>query len=403
MISQYSPPDVGGASTRVSNLISALKNRGDNVVLITAFPHYPDGNIPRDYRNKALVIENRDGVRVVRVWIPPFAHRGVARRFALYATFALTALFALPYSGKVDSVWAVSPNYLSVIPASVLKIARRCKLIHDVVDIWPQAIESAGYHISGPMRWVLQSLADVSYAVSDAIVTLSPALASSLKKSVPASVPVSVIGNCVNDGFFDLSFSPNTDVKNVMYLGTLSPANDFSLIVEAAKKLRNQRLRFTIIGSGEMAGSIVDLLEKSHLKSIHFEAHPVNHDDVPARLSEADILILALKPGFGQVSFPSKLVEYLATGRPVICVTDGELAKVIRSQQIALVTEPGDANDLVNAIMKLSSDHKLFDELRLKGRQYAYREYSFQSFNRKVGMMTPSMTPEQRANEVAIG
>jgi len=45
VIAQYFPPDMGGASTRVSNVIKGLLNKGCNVTGIAAFPYYPHGKV----------------------------------------------------------------------------------------------------------------------------------------------------------------------------------------------------------------------------------------------------------------------------------------------------------------------------------------------------------------------
>jgi len=49
---QYFPPDFGGASKRAYNVAKALKIQGCDVVVITSFPHYPHGNIPKKYSRK---------------------------------------------------------------------------------------------------------------------------------------------------------------------------------------------------------------------------------------------------------------------------------------------------------------------------------------------------------------
>ncbi len=302
----------------------------------------------------------------------------------------ITALFSLPFSGRVDVVWAMSPNYLSVFPAATFRVFRRSKLVHDVVDIWPTAIEKAGYSLTPWARWAIDRLTRLSYALSDTIVTLSPSLASSLERKTPGSVPITVIDNCVKDGFFQVpNSSASQGPKCVMYLGTLSPSNDFSAILHAAEKFAGNEVTFRIIGTGEEAQKIGRFLSGGSTDNVRFEPSVVKHEMVPQRLSEADILVLSLRAGFGDVSFPSKLVEYFAAGRPVICLADGALAEHVRSNGLAVVSQPGDVDGLVSSILRLLNDPDYSQALATRAREYARREHSFASFTTKVGMIRP--------------
>ena len=71
IIAQYFPPDLGGAATRAYNVAKGLVLNGCRVTVITAFPHYPDGKIPKDYRWKPFKVEWLGELRVIRTFILP--------------------------------------------------------------------------------------------------------------------------------------------------------------------------------------------------------------------------------------------------------------------------------------------------------------------------------------------
>jgi colanic acid biosynthesis glycosyl transferase WcaI len=113
-VSQYFPPDPGGSATRAYNIAEGLALNGCNVTVIAGFPHYPYGNIPPKYKGKPLKIEQQGKIKVIRTYMPPIKSKGFIRRLALIVHFTVSALFALPFLGKVDAVWASSwvPGYL---------------------------------------------------------------------------------------------------------------------------------------------------------------------------------------------------------------------------------------------------------------------------------------------------
>ncbi|MFQ6065303.1 MAG: hypothetical protein ACE5L6_07490, partial [Candidatus Bathyarchaeia archaeon] len=105
-IAQYFPPDMGGGSTRASNVVKGLLSKDCRVTVISAFPHYPHGKVPEEYKSKAIVSEQAGGARVLRVWIPALPHSSVANRIILHLCFVFSSLFALPFVGDFDVVWA---------------------------------------------------------------------------------------------------------------------------------------------------------------------------------------------------------------------------------------------------------------------------------------------------------
>jgi colanic acid biosynthesis glycosyl transferase WcaI len=170
-----------------------------------------------------------------------------------------------------------------------------------------------------------------------------------------------------------------------MYLGTLGPSNDFPTVLDAARKLQNEKLaRFTIAGSGEQAREIALSLKTSRISNVDFHNRIIPHRAVSEWLERADALILPLRRGFGDTSFPSKLGEYLASGRPVICMTDGQLGKTISESEIAILVEPGSVAGLVEAIVWILKNPSLSASLSSNGREYARNNLSYDAFSKKT-------------------
>ena len=97
----------------------------------------------------------------------------------------------------------------------------------------------------------------------------------------------------------------------------------------------------------------------------------VSRDLLLARLKEGDILLLA--HGFtGQLSddeyrtiFPTKMIEYLISGRPILAHTppDCYLTSFLRNHECALVVDQADQNALVGALQRLREDGTIRDRL----------------------------------------
>ena len=301
--------------------------------------------------------------------MPAIAHEGVIKRLVMYGTYAISALMALPFCRGVRVTWAISPNYLCMIPATAVKLMTRSRVIHDVVDIWPRALIATGYSFPRGILKAVNLLSRISYILSDAVVTISDSMRSSLTKESPKYIRVEVLANCVTNDFFSVPSKTRGRLFHIMYVGTLGPSNDFSNVLEAAKKLQDE----------------------DNIKNVDFIEESIKHDNVPLWLDRADALVLPLRRGFGDTSFPSKLGEYLATGRPVVCSADGALANTLGASHVSLIVTPGDNEELVQAFLRLRKDLRLSDQIGSNGRAYAHEHFSFDSFQKKVENLTESI------------
>ena len=138
ILAQYFPPDLGGAATRAYNLAKGLSLNGCNVTVIAAVPHYPHGKIPEEYRWKPVKVEQMDDFKVIRTFMLPLKSQGFFKRLLLVANFAVSSMFALPFVGKFDAVWASSwaPGYVySKIKRKPLAMNIDDLTLEDLVDL----------------------------------------------------------------------------------------------------------------------------------------------------------------------------------------------------------------------------------------------------------------------------
>ena len=69
ILTQYYPPEVGAPQNRLSDLARRLSKLGHDVSVLTALPNYPKGEVFEEYRDRLIVDERVQGLRVIRTWI----------------------------------------------------------------------------------------------------------------------------------------------------------------------------------------------------------------------------------------------------------------------------------------------------------------------------------------------
>ena len=111
IISQYFLPDFGGAVTRLTNLLKILNSMNYEIIIVTTVPHYPNGEIPLNYRIKWKHIEKSGKIKIIRMRMPSIPHDSITNRLINYLYFVWTSIIGLP---KVTSSLSCLRNLLKV-------------------------------------------------------------------------------------------------------------------------------------------------------------------------------------------------------------------------------------------------------------------------------------------------
>lgn len=112
----------------------------------------------------------------------------------------------------------------------------------------------------------------------------------------------------------------------------------------------------------------------------------IDWNEVPSVYQQADILWAQLTPEFAG-AVPSKLYEYLATGKPVIYGGMGEAVSVVSGFERVCLVAPEDSNELVAAIESFLNDNNVSRLSRNNQRKIAdsfIRENSVHRFYEKL-------------------
>ena len=387
VIAQYYPPDMGGGATRAYNVVKGITLHGAQVVIVTAFSHYPHGNVPKEYRWKPLKIERYEGVKVIRTFILPLPSKGIVYRLILAICFAISSLFALPIVGKVDVIWAANPNIISFFPALIYGLIKRAPIALNVDDLWPEDMYSL--NLLKPHSFLAkmaETMARIAYHKANIITPISPGYISIIcgRYGVDSSKVKVVRGGVDVNKFTSYPTKKRGEKFIVLYSGAFSVAYDFEQVLKAAKLLENEDIEFILQGGGEVAPQLKSTVKRLKLKNVRIIDRILSRDEVVELLSEADILVLPLKD-FGRpyLGISSKLYEYQAAGKPIICCANGQPAEYVKETESGVVVKPGDYEALAKAILYLKENPELRDELSRNGRKYVETSVSVE----RIGFM----------------
>ena len=143
----------------------------------------------------------------------------------------------------------------------------------------------------------------------------------------------------------------------VSYVGNVGLPQNLLVLLQVAKKMPD--LIFNIIGTGEDIERVRAYKNKHHVPNAHLLGR-VRWEEVPEFYSSTDILYAQLSPSFSG-ALPSKLYEYLSTGKFFVYGGEGQAPEFLSSFDNHLVVPPDNADALKHAIEEAvrSERHKL--------------------------------------------
>jgi colanic acid biosynthesis glycosyl transferase WcaI len=392
-VSQYFPPEMGAPAVRVSELARRWVRDGHRVTVLTGFPNHPTGVVPPDYRSKfrrGVCREQLDGVDVVRTWLLPLPNRKTHERILNYSSFCFSSCFTGTFMERPDVIIATSPQLLVGLTGWWLGHAKRVPFIFEVRDLWPESLSAVGVgNDSSLMARSLGRLANFLYRASTHVVVVTPAFKEQLvQKWKVDPAKISVVQNGVEAGFFNFNggepgHSHDLQFKGrfiVSYIGTLGNAAGLKVAMQAAKQLQHNlpEICFLFIGEGAEREQLIASAQRERLSNVIFLPQQPR-EKIPALIHASDVcLVLLKKAEVFKTVIPTKMLEFMAGGRPVILGVDGQAREILEKSQAGIFIEPEDSTALVEAITHLYKDAELRHSLGLNGRRYVTEHLSLE-------------------------
>lgn len=377
-----SPDEPGG--TRHYELARHCVTRGHGFTIVSSNINYGTGRrITKG--GKPIEEQELEGVRLLRAYTYSSIHRSFVWRVFSFLSFMFTSIMPGLRSGPVDLVMGTSPPIFQAVSAWIVATIRRRPFLLEIRDLWPEfAIDIGVLKIPALIqlsRWLELFL----YARAEHILINSPAYRDYLiNKGVPDS-KISLIANGVDPDMFDPGISGKrfrgewnlNDKFVVTYVGALGMANDIPTILRAANRLQVQsEIHFVLVGDGKERSKLEDDIRHLQLKNITFVG-PISKSEVPEALAASDVCVATLKdiPMF-RTTYPNKVFDYMAAGKPIILAIDGVIRKVVEASGGGIFVPPGNDVALADAIYTLSHQHQRLREMGALARSYVVKHFN---------------------------
>jgi glycosyltransferase involved in cell wall biosynthesis len=178
----------------------------------------------------------------------------------------------------------------------------------------------------------------------------------------------------------------------VLYAGAHGLSNDLDVVLDAALQLKDQpAIRIVLLGDGKEKPRLQARAAELGLDNVLF-LPPLPKTAISAALAAADACLAILKPiELYKTTYPNKVFDYMAAGRPVVLAIDGVVRQVVEEAQAGIFAQPGDPTALAAAIKELASNPSKCRTMGKNGRESIEMNYSRTDLAKKFTMLLESM------------
>lgn len=353
IISSSYPPETGAAPIRIFHLANMLRDKGNEVTVITSMPNYPTGKIFTAYKKKIVCTERIDGIRVIRTALIPTNSSNKIKRIISSLSYACSFIcLALPkiIRSKPQLLIISSPPFMTGYLGTFLGRLTHARILLNISDLWPSSVLDLGFVQEGFFYRMLLRLEQKMYLRSDFFSAQSEAIKKHLKQC-QANKNVFVYRNLQPKSIYAGIDRP-IGKRKIVYAGLLGIAQGvFDIISQVDFELEHTELH--IYGQGYELGKIQAWIALHPDANVYYHGSVPSHQ-IPEILSQYHAMLVPLSSDI-HGAVPSKIFNAIANGLPILYCGSGEAATIIRQYKIGFVAAAGDNASLQENIYRFIS------------------------------------------------
>jgi glycosyltransferase involved in cell wall biosynthesis len=363
---------------------------GNEVTVAAAdFSHLRKVNptVPHDFTG-----ENIDGINYLWVKTRPYHGNSVGRalNIAEFCRKMKHASARLASELRPDAVIASSTYPFDIYFADRIAKLSGGRLFFEIHDLWPLTqIEIYGLGTGNPYVRMLQRAEDYAFCNSYRVISILPdadrhmaergadtskfvyvpngVIPSEAVPGAGTSEQTGTLRQLRRDGWF-----------TVAYTGNHSAANGLRSFIEAAALMRDEKVKFVLVGSGNDKPALMEHSEQLGADNVLF-LDPVAKNEMGALLCEVDAAYMGLaRCGLFKYGVsPNKLYDYMLAARPVIYSVEASNNPVLDSGCgiTVPVGSPEATADAVRALRAMAPGERA--AMGLRGREYVLKNNDY--------------------------
>lgn len=356
-------PELTGIGKYSGEMASWLEDQGNDILVITAPPYYPEWQIKENYSN-FYSFKKFNNITIIRC--PLFVPKSPSTVSRLLHLISFSLSSFIPVIGaifwKPDIVMQIAPTLMCSIQTLLLSKFSNAKSILHIQDFEVDAMFSVSMKKTSRFKRIALRIEKIILKNFDVISTISQGMINKVEEKGIDSKKIFFFPNWSEiDRFLNqpkdkmylkgLGIDPSKNI--ILYSGNMGEKQGLEIVIHAANKMKeSQNSHFVLVGDGANKEKLKDLSNKLGLFNVTFlPLQP--YKDLPVLLGSADCHLVVQKKGAADLVFPSKLTNILAVGGNAV-ITSSEATSLSdlcnKFPGIAVLSPPESVSDLVAGI-----------------------------------------------------
>lgn len=393
VVSQYFWPE----DFRINDFCEILKEQGYQITVLTGYPNYPDGKIKDGYNPFFFLLEERNGLSIIRVPTYPRRSGRAVHLILNYLCFLFFSLLTVPFLTfkKYSFVFALGTSPIFQATAGVLVgQLQRTPVYVWVMDLWPESLRATGVIKNEEVLSFIRFFVHLLYRGTDKILCISHGFIDHLKKTGIQVEKLVYFPNWAEESYSEIT-KPENPVAwpsgtVITYAGNIGQAQDIESLIKAMSYLKDiPDLHLAIFGDGREVERLKVLISENALTNVHYYGRKPQ-SEMPYYFSKSQALVVTLRSDdLFSLTVPGRVHSALASGKPILGCIDGETMRVIQEANCGFCAPAGNPQEFAESIRefyKMSDIAKV--EMGQKSLRFFQAHYSrFKVFNRFQGVL----------------
>jgi glycosyltransferase involved in cell wall biosynthesis len=380
VVYQYYQGHSSPGHSLVYELTQHLAAEGHSVTVVSGQIGYMQRDQPALPWYRRLILREKDGaVKVIRTYTYSELHRSYLGRLISFLSFSVTAPIGLLLAEKPDVVLASSPPIFPMLPVWIICKLLGIPLVFEVRDLWPESAVQIGILRNRTLIRVMSWMERLLYDKATRIVTLTQGIRDDIHRRGWPADKLEVITCGIDMQMLYPDAEAGVEIRHdfgwvgrniILYFGAMGEANNLDVVIDAAVHCQDESTLFLLIGDGMKRASLEQRIAELKINNVQLLA-PVSKSQARGFINAADICLVTLQdiPLF-KGAIPTKLLDYMACGRPVLCGVGGEAAEVVNNAQAGFVFQPNNSEQLSLLIAELMGNEAMRSKMGRSGAQY---------------------------------
>ena len=373
-------------------LAEDLSKCGAKVTVITGFPSRRISEETRQYYLEHPVEIINENLVVKRVGSKRGEGKGLLQRYFRYINLVKAIKKEAKRTDSDCFYIYSSPPFLGYCAKELSKID---PVLYNAQDIFPDSLYSIKPIVKKtPFKWYFEKKEKLVYKHSSKIVTISNAMGQTIAKRCDGNNKIKTIYNWSDfnslkhierddNTLFD-EFNIPKDKFIVSYGGDVGMFQNWDVILDAFKTLKNSNVILVIFGNGSRYSYVQERIKNEGIDNVMvLPMQPKNR--VSEVYSLGDLELVPLSKGLTSFALPSKLYNIFACQKAVLAMLDknSEYFDLINTKPLGYAIEPSDLESLVGVIKDAFDNKTLLNKMGHNGLEYLKAECSRENQTRK--------------------